>query len=402
MLRFAYRPTAELSPEALRTALLTYLAARKSGERFVVRIEDGDGGHEAEKYQRQALEILSLAGLRYDDVTYQSRNLTIHQHMAIRLLGEWKAFACFCPPASDDTPCRQGCADLTDAQVLADERPFGVRLRQPTGRGQRAAEEAGDPLIMRHDKRPTPPFATAVDDMLQDISFLIRPDRESALTPVESAIREALGYDRPVGVFHLPPLPGAETPGGVRQLLEEGFLPEAIANYLIAESLETPRPFFTLEEAAAWFDPARIQKEPAPFDRKKLRLFNRHHLARCDARELSRAFGFADEAVGELAKAHLDSCDTLADLRPRIAAIFAPKPFSGRWEAPMRTLQKALKPMPLPDDFETLRAELAERTGLEGATLELALRRLFTGRDEGPNMAALYPHLKNYLQEIIQ
>ena len=411
MLRFAPRPTGDMSVADLRTALCNYLVAKRRGERFVVRLEDGDRMRNVEGKDREILDILGLCGIVFDDVAYQSRNLTIHQHMALKLLQERKAFACFCPPGqADDAPYRGGCDTLADAEVIDNPAPFVVRLKKPEKpvlfddalRGPLAfSPEAVDSFVIMHtDKSPTYDFACAVDDMLLDISFVVRDETHLADTPRQIAVREALGYDRAVGYAHLPALEG----GGatVRELLEAGFLPEAIVNYLLVLSMETPKEIFSLEEAAAWFDIAKLARTPARFDREALRAVNREQMRRADAKELSRAFGFADAEIGELAKCYLDEGCTVAEIRPRIDAVFAPKPFAGEHGETMRTLQSLLREAPLFESYDALKTHVTEATGLSGDALAKPLRLLLTGEAEGPELSILYPHLKNYLQEIIQ
>ena len=413
MLRFALAPTAPMRVGDLRLALLNYLAAKRRGERFIVRIEDGDRERNVEGLDRQILDILDLFGVRYDDVAYQSRNLTLHQHMAIKLLQERRAFACFCGTETDDeVPYEGGCDRLADAEVIDNPNPFTVRLKKPErpvdfedllqGPLSFAPDAVDSFVILRTDKSPTPDFAAAVDDMLHDISLVFGEEAALLRTSRQIAVRDALGYDRAVAYAHPGSFADEAAALEVKALLEEGFLPEAIANYLLLLSLDAPKELFFLEEAAEWFDFPKVRKTPAPFDIEKLRALNREHMRLADPKELSRAFGFADADIGNLVKCHLDEGSTVREIRPRIDTIFAPKPFAGEHGDAMRRLQAAMKEAPLFDDFGELRAHLIRTTGLEGDSLEGALRLLLTGAEEGPDMAALYPHLKNYLQEIIQ
>ena len=432
MLRFATRPDEEMRITDLREALLNYLAARRRGERFVVRFERGGDARGAENRERETLEILQLCGVRYDDVTYERDNLTIHQHMAIKLLGERKAFACFCPPEEleaereaarrENRPYRYGgrCERLSDAEVIDNEKPFTVRIRKPdrpvefddlvAGRRRFAPDEVDSFVILRTDKSPTPDFAAAVDDMLQDITLVIRGEERLEEAPRQIHVRERLGYDKRVEYAHLPPLLDEEgEPIGqegadfrVRRFLEEGFLPEAIANYLVLLSTGAPEEPFTLEEAAEGFDPRTLSKSPAAFDIETRRRLNREWMRRMDPLELSRAFGFADAAVGEVAKRFLDRGCTIAEIRPYIEALFAPKPFGGPRGETMRRLRDAIRKAPLFERYDELEAYLKEETGLEGEALAEPLRLLLTGSEEGPELSELYPYLKSYLQEIVQ
>ncbi|WP_300362782.1 glutamate--tRNA ligase [Hydrogenimonas sp.] len=432
MLRFAPTPTEDMHIGDLRIAIFSYIVARQRGERFIVRIEDDDKERNIEGKEREILEILQLCGLHPSDVYYQSHNLTIHQHMAIKLLGERKAFACFCPPEELEMERKRAeeekrayrysgkCERLTDAEVLENEKPFTVRLKKPEepvafddivqGRQSYAPEEIDSFVIMRADKTPTHDFACAIDDMIHDISLVIRSQERIGDTPRQIHVRNRLGYDKTVEYAHLPIILNAEgekiserdAASGVKRLLEEGFLPEAIVNYLILLGNEAPREIFTIEEAIEWFDLKKLSKAPAKFDIEKLRFLNREHMRLMDPKELSRAFGFADEAVGNLVKCHLDEGSTIREIKPKIEAIFGAKPFEGEWKEPMEKLRDALKNAPLLETFDELQSHLTRETGLEGENLSKALRLLLTGREEGPELSALYPWLKSYLQEIVK
>ncbi|WP_457596446.1 glutamate--tRNA ligase [Hydrogenimonas sp.] len=424
MLRFAARPTGDMTIEELRIALVTYLFAKQRNEKFLVRIDDIERDRIVEGKDREILEILELCGIRYDDVAYQSANLTIHQHMAIKLLQSRRAFACFCTPEKLEAdrrdaekagrPYRYGgrCEGLSDAEVLANENPFTVRFKKPDhpirfddlllGERQAAPEEIDSFVIMEADKRPTETFASAIDDMLHDVSLVVAEARHIDEAPRQVAVREALGYDKAIGYAHLPAILGEPHPLTVRRLVEEGFVPEAIANYLLLLGFETPKEFFTLDEAAEWFDLTALSPEPVRFDYRKLRSLNREHMRRMESKSLSRAFGFADAAVGDLAKCYLTEASTIAEIRPKIAAVFAPKPFGNEHGEAMRTLRAALKEAPPMESYEAFTSFLTQKTGLSGEALEKPLRLLLTGASEGPELGSLYPHLTSYLQEIVQ
>ncbi|WP_201353381.1 glutamate--tRNA ligase [Hydrogenimonas urashimensis] len=427
MLRFASAPSADMSIDDLRVAIFNYIVARQRGERFILRIEDGDDARNNEGKERNILEIFQLFGLHPSDVSYQRDNLTIYQHMAVKLLQERKAFACFCSHEELEAKKQLAkeqkrvyrysgrCERLSDAEVLANEKPFTVRLKKPekpitfddlvTGHQSFAPDDIDSFVIMRTDKTPTANFACAVDDMIHDISLVIREEEHLSDTPEQIHIREALGYDKTVAYAHLPAILGASGEKGlpgVRWLFEEGFLPEAIANYLILLGSKTPTEVFTMEEAIGWFDLASVSKEPVRFEIDKLRFLNREHIRLADSKELSRAFGFADSAIGELAKCYLEEGSTIGEIKPKIEAIFADKPFEGEWKRQMTLLRDAIKKGPLFETFDELRSYLMERTYLEGEALFTPLRLLLTGSEQGPDLRTLYPHLKSYLQEIVK
>jgi len=225
MLRFAPSPTGDMHIGNLRVAIFNYIVAKQRNERFIVRIEDTDKERNIEGKDREILEILNLFGLKYDEVYYQSHNLTIHQHMAIKMLEERKAFACFCSPEELEAEREAAkeakrayrysgkCELLSDKEVLENEKPFTVRLKKPRnpiefddvikGRLSFAPDDIDSFVIMRADKTPTYNFACAIDDMIHDISLVIRGEDHVSNTPKQIHIRNLLGYDKEIGYAHL-------------------------------------------------------------------------------------------------------------------------------------------------------------------------------------------------------
>ncbi len=432
MLRFAPSPTGDMHIGNLRVAIFNYIVAKQREERFIIRIEDTDKARNIEGKDREILEILQLVGIRYDEVYHQSNNLTIHQHMAIKMLEERKAFACFCSPEELEAEREAAkeakrayrysgkCELLSDEEVLANEKPFTIRIKKPNqavafddiikGRLSFAPDDIDSFVIMRADKTPTYNFACAIDDMIHDISLVIRGEDHVSNTPKQIHIRNLLGYDKEVEYAHLPiilnetgkKMSKRDAASSVRWLFEEGFLPEAIANYLILLGNKTPKEIFTLEEAIGWFDLQSVSKAAAKFDLDKLRFLNREHMKRMDSKELSRAFGFADAAIGELVKCYLEEGSTIKEIKPKIEAIFSAKPFDSEWGEQMRRLQKALEEAPPFETFDELKSFLMKETKLKGKQFFKPLRLLLTGAEHGPELSHLYPYLKSYLMEIVK
>ncbi len=432
MLRFAPSPTGDMHIGNLRVAIFNYIIAKQRNERFIVRIEDTDKERNIEGKDREILEILNLFGLKYDEVYYQSHNLTIHQHMAIKMLEERKAFACFCSPEELEAEreaakkakraYRYGgkCEFLSDKEVLENEKPFTIRLKKPKKpveftdiikeKLSFAPDDIDSFVIMRADKTPTYNFACSLDDMIHDISLVIRGEDHVSNTPKQIHIRNLLGYDKEIEYAHLPiilnengkKMSKRDSASSVKWLFHEGFIPEAIANYLILLGNKTPDEIFTLEEAISWFDLKNLSKAAAKFDIDKLRFLNREHMKMMDPKDLSRAFGFADAAIGNLVKCYLEEGSTIKEIKPKIEAIFSAKPFDTEWEKEMKILQEAMKSAPLFDSFDDLKKYLMKKTGLKGKNFFKPLRLLLTGTQHGPELSYLYPYLKSYIMEIIK
>ncbi|MBU1643376.1 glutamate--tRNA ligase, partial [bacterium] len=218
MLRFAPSPTGDMHIGNLRVAIFNYIVAKQRGEELMIRIEDTDKERNIEGKDKEILDILGLFGIGYVNVIHQSEQLRYHRMMAIQLLQDKKAFNCFCTPEElehkrevakqthkpfryDDT-----CAHLPHEMTIDNENPFTVRLRRPEeavvakdlikGEITFAPEEIDSFIIMRAEKYPTYNFACAVDDMLADISLVIRGEDHMSNTPKQIAVRDALGYEK--------------------------------------------------------------------------------------------------------------------------------------------------------------------------------------------------------------
>ncbi len=430
MLRFAPSPTGDMHIGNLRVAIFNYIVAKQRGERFVVRIEDTDIERNIEGKDKEILTILDRFGLKYEDVIYQSQNFSFHQNFAAKLLQERKAFACFCTEAEleaernrakiEKRPYRYSgkCEKITLEEASKKPGKFVVRIKKPnrpiTFTDTIKGELTFDPfdidsfVILRADGRPTYNFACAIDDMLHDISLVIRGEDHLSNTPKQIHIRNQLGYDKVIKYAHLPIILNAEgkkmskreNASSVRWLLDEGFLPQAIANYLILLGNKTPNEIFTIDEAIEWFDLASISKAPAKFDLEKLRYINREHLKRMSETDLTKELGL-EEDLGALAKLYLEEASTLKELKTKIDTIFEGQREFGEFEEEAQELKTAILGMELPENFDDFKKTLMEKTGLKGKKFFKPLRVLLTGAQHGPEISDLYIPLKNHIKRIL-
>jgi len=430
MLRFAPSATGDMHIGNLRVALFNYICAVQRDEPLLIRIEETDKEHDIPGKEKEIFDILALFGIEYQEQQLQSNNLRFHRAMALQLLQDKKAFNCFCPPETLEAKREAAkaartayrydgeCENLPAEAVIDNENPFTIRLKKPSepitvkdiikGESTFEPDEIDSFILMRADKYPTYNFACAVDDMLADISLIIRGEDHLSDTPKQIAIHRALGYTKTIEYAHLPVIlndEGKETSGhdeasSVKWLLEEGYLPEAISNYLILMGNKTPTEIFTLKEAIKWFDLRTLSKAPVRFDMDKLKFINREHLKGLDPKELSRYVGFADEEIGNLAKVFLDEAVTLKELRGKIGAVFAPKIVPDEYKEGFDVLRDLTLKAPHFDDFEAYSNYLAEHSGLQGENFFKPLRILISGSENGPELADLYRYLKNYIKEV--
>lgn len=432
MLRFAPSPTGDMHIGNLRVALFNYIVAEQKHEGLVVRIEDTDKERNIKGKDKEILEILEIFGIKYQEVIYQSNNFKFHSIMALDLLHNKKAFNCFCSPQTlelskekakkEKRPYRYdgACENLPAELTIDNQNPFVVRLKKPShnivindlikGKIEFTPDEIDSFIIMRQDKTPTYNFACGVDDMLSDVSLVIRGEDHVSNTPKQVAIREALGYTKEIQYAHLPiilnelgkKMSKRDNASSVKWMLEEGFLPSAIANYLILIGNAPPQEIFTLEEAVEWFDITKISKAPVKFDLDKLKFINREHLKLMDSKELSRYVGFADEDIGNIAKIYLDESRTLKELRGKIGSIFDEKVIPDDFFKPTELIRESIKSAPYFGTFDEFKNHIVSSTGLRGKNFFKPLRLLLTGSEHGPELSDLYPYLKNYIKEIVK
>ena len=413
MLRFSLSPTGDMTINDLRIAIVNFIVAQKRGEPFLVRMDDTDKTRNIEGKDTEFMQILEKFSLTHDQVYHQSEHQSIHQTLALRLLEEQKAFVCTCSDIDSNT-CSGQCEAMTEdtySRLKAEGTPFVVRLKAPKeticfndiifGEYNATPEETGEPVILDSDATPTTLFASACDDMLSNITTVIRHARHIGNTPKEIHIKTALGYTEKTDYAHLPSIENAPS---LMQLFKEGYIPDAIINYLLLLSNpQSEQTFFTLPEAIAWFDLEQIPQTPAVFDMDLLRKLNREHLLKMDDRRLSMLFGFADVAIGKLAKIYLeaDEASTVSELEAAIRPFFSPKSFDGEVGAKMSILKNIIWEAPMIETYESFEAYLVKESGLSGDALALPLRKLLTNSTEGPALDTIYPHIKSYLLEVI-
>ncbi len=331
--RFAPSPTGYMHVGNLRTALFGYLIAKSNGGDFILRIEDTDRGRYVGDAVGVIYRTLAEAGLRHDEGPdvggpygpyVQSERREIYQKYAEQLVREGKAYYCFCtkerldalkaeqgPDARYDRRCRN--LPKEEAERLRKAgKPHVIRQKMPlTGSttfqdvvyGPITIEnkELEDQVLLKSDGYPTYNFANVVDDHLMKITHVVRGCEYLTSTPKYKLLYEAFGWDVPVYI-HLPLIMGKNPDGsvsklskrhgstGFSELVEEGYLPEAIVNYiaLLGWTPKENREIFTLDELVRNFSVDGIGKSPAVFDYDKLRWMNGEYLRKMPEKEFVR------------------------------------------------------------------------------------------------------------------
>ena len=425
MLRFAPSPSGDMNIDSLRVAIFNYIVAKQLNEDLVIRIEDIEKDKNIDGKDKEILEILALFSIDYSSAVHQSDSLKYHQKMAMQLLTQKKAFSCFCGEDKIKELTNEAkknkhafrydgfCATLSDEAVLEVNSPFTVRIKKPDENIVFTDLIKGDfdvePLdidyfnILKHDKTPTYNYACAVDDMLMNISTIIRDEKYLDDTAKQIHIRNSLGYPNTINYVHLPSITGGNKEHSIKWFIDEGFLPSAIANYLVLlASNQTPKEIFSLEEAIEWFKIENISKDSVEFDINKLKFINRKHLETMDEMRLSKILGFADTDIGKLGKVYLEEVSTIKELKQKIKAIFELKTSCDSFPEEFTKIKLSLQSAPFFNDFNELKTYVIKETGLDENSLLKPLRYVLTGATEGVNISEVYPLIKNYLGEIVK
>jgi glutamyl-tRNA synthetase len=319
--RFAPSPTGFLHLGNIRSALFPWAYARHRGGTFILRIEDTDAERSTPEATQAIVDAMHWLGLDYDEGPYyQMQRMDRYRAVLDDLLARGLAYRCYTTPEELDElraeqmervekPRYDGRWRPENAQGKTP--PEGVapvyRFRNPDdgvvawddavkGRIEIANRELDDLVIARADGTPTYNFCVVVDDVDMRITHVIRGDDHVNNTPRQINIMRALAATPPV-YAHLPTVltPTGERLSkrhgarGVLQYRDEGYVPEAVVNYLARLGwAHGDAEVFGIDEFVAWFDLAGLTPSPARFDPEKLKWLNHEHLKRLDDAELGR------------------------------------------------------------------------------------------------------------------
>ena len=305
--RFAPSPTGYLHVGGARTALFSWLYAKKNGGKFILRIEDTDLERSTQESVDAILEGMSWLGLDYDEGPYyQTKRFDLYKEVVAQLLAEGKAYKCFCTVEEVDA--------MREAQMAAGEKPryngmwrdrtdhpsdkpYVIRFKNPQtgtvviddlikGKIEIANSELDDLIIARSDGTPTYNLTVVVDDWKMGITHVIRGDDHVNNTPRQMNILAALGADIPK-YAHVPMILGDDGKRlskrhgavGVMQYRDNGFLPEALLNYLVRLGWSHgDQEIFSKDELIELFDLANCNRAPSAFNTDKLIWLNQHYM----------------------------------------------------------------------------------------------------------------------------
>ncbi|WP_321409163.1 glutamate--tRNA ligase [Tolumonas auensis] len=310
--RFAPSPTGLLHIGGARTALYSWLYAKNQGGEFVLRIEDTDTERSTQAAIDAIMEGMTWLGFDWDEGPYyQTKRFDRYNQLIDQLLAEGKAYKCYCSKerletlreaqmANGEKPRYDGhCRDSDEYH--ADDEPHVIRFRNPQegvvafddhvrGRIEFANTELDDLIIRRTDGVPTYNFCVVVDDWDMEITHVVRGEDHINNTPRQINIYKALGAPEPE-FAHVSMILGDDGAKlskrhgavGVMQYRDDGYLPEAVLNYLVRLGWSHgDQEIFTREEMINLFSLDSISKSASAFNTEKLRWLNNHYIRTMD------------------------------------------------------------------------------------------------------------------------
>ena len=314
--RFAPSPTGYLHIGGARTALFSWLFARRHQGSFVLRVEDTDAVRSTQEAIQAILDGMSWMGLDWDEGPfYQTDRYELYRQEAARLLEEGKAYKCYCTAEELEAKRQQAieegrtprydrtCRERSDQP---EGQPFTLRFKAPLegattvkdlvqGDVTFQHEDLDDLIIQRTDGSPTYNFCVVIDDASMEITHVIRGNDHLSNTPKQILLYQALGF--PVPHFaHIPLILGQDraklskrhTATSVTSYRDEGYLPEALVNYLVRLGWSHgDQEIFSPQEMIDHFSLEGVGKSAGVFDTEKLLWLNQHYIKEAEPQRLA-------------------------------------------------------------------------------------------------------------------
>lgn len=424
--RFAPSPTGKLHVGNVRTALHNWLLARKSGGRFLLRIDDTDAERSREDYVKAIRADLAWLGLVPDAEERQSLRTDLYEEAFRRLVDQGRIYRCYetaqeldlkrkillgrgLPPIYDRAALNLSEADHA-AKAAAGEKPhwrFLLDHDQPIAwedgiRGPQCFDprQMSDPVIRRADGSWLYMLPSAIDDIAMDITDVLRGEDHVSNTATQIQMFTALG-SQPPRFAHEALLTGTEGKLskrlgslGMADFREQGIEPEAIVALLARLGTADPvDPALDAAALAASFDLSRFGRAPARFDEADLHRVNAQIVHRLPYARVARIL---PEGMGEAAwdaiRPNLSHIDEAKDWWQVITGPVTAPAFDDETRAYLSEAASIAAALDWQaDPWRALTAALKDSTGRKGKALFLPLRQALTGQDHGPEMAALLP-----------
>ncbi|TMH17436.1 MAG: glutamate--tRNA ligase [Betaproteobacteria bacterium] len=444
--RFAPSPTGFLHLGGARTALFAWAFARRHEGQFILRIEDTDVERSTPEAIQAILDGMAWLELDYDEGPYhQMQRMDRYREVLAQMLAQGHAYHCYMSVQELDALRAEQVADGEKPRYDGRWRPENlkqgqrpppgiapvIRFKNPLsgsvawddqvkGRIEIANAELDDLIIARSDETPTYNFCVVVDDLDMKITHVIRGDDHVNNTPRQINMIRALGAEPPV-YGHLPTVLGSDGTKlskrhgavSVMHYADEGFLPEAMVNFLARLGwAHGDDEIFTREQLVSWFDIAHVNPAPARFDADKLLWVNHEHIKRLTDEALAeRLRPFLERAGLEISRGPplasvaalvRDRVATLAEMRDEVHYFYEPPQNASQIPEKFAKVMTDGVRAALPDlleEFERIDwtreaigaaiKSVAARKGLKPPQIMMAVRPLVTGVPQSPPIDAV-------------
>jgi len=460
--RFAPSPTGYLHIGGARTALFSWAYARRHGGKFILRIEDTDLERSTKESEQAILDGMAWLGLDHDEGPFfQMQRLARYREVAQDLIAQGKAYHCYAS--------KEELEALRERQRAAGLKPrYDGRWRPENARGRTpppgvkpvvrfrnplegdvtfmdlvkgpitvANTELDDLVLLRGDGVPTYNFGVVVDDLDMNISHVIRGDDHVNNTPRQVNILKALGASLPQ-YAHVPMILGADGERlskrhgavSVMQYPEDGYLPEALLNYLARLGwAHGDAEIFSMKQFVEWFDLKAISRSPAKFNPEKLLWLNQHYIRASDDRRLGDAVRPLIERDGgrldrgpdlalamKLFKERASTVNELADALMMLYGDVEATPevlaqhLTGEVEPALADLAEAFRGIRgdwRPETIDAALKGVLQKRGLKMPKLAIPLRVVVYGQTQTPSISELlaisgYPRVRERLERYVE
>jgi len=434
--RFAPSPTGYLHIGGLRTALYSYLWARKTKGEFKLRIEDTDTQRNNEDALGAIMKAFEWVGMEYDgEEVYQSKRMDIYTKYIQQLLDNGKAYKCYMSREELDALRETQMANKENPRYDGRYRDFDgtppegidpvIRIKAPLEgkiefedgvKGSMTFESntVDDFVIARSNGIPTYNFVVTVDDALMGMTEVIRGDDHLINTPKQIVIYNALGFDLPkfahVPMINNPQGKKLSKRDGAMDVMEyknQGYLPEALLNFLVRLGWSNgDQEIFSMKEMLELFDPKNINKSASSYNEEKLLWLNSHYIKNSSNEKLSKHLEFFNcilkdddkkDALLDLCK---DRAQTLVELKDAIEK-FTNKPTAyekkgskkfikeGTFEMLnnyMTLIEENQESLHSATDFENITKPFIEKYELKFPQIFQPIRISLTGSTQAPSV----------------
>ncbi len=436
--RFAPSPTGYLHVGGVRTALYSWLYARKHGGQFVLRIEDTDLERSTEASVNAILEGMAWLNLKEDEGPFfQTERFDRYRQVIQQLVDEGKAYPCYCSKerieqvreeqkarkekARYDGHCRHGHAEAPEGVnpvIRFKNRQVGDVIIRDKIKGNVAINnsELDDLIIARSDGTPTYNLTVVVDDWDMRITDVIRGDDHLNNTARQINILKALGADIP-NYAHVPMILGddgqrlSKRHGAVNvmQYKEEGFLPHALLNYLVRLGWSHgDQEVFSIDEMIEFFEITDVNGAPSAFNTEKLLWLNQHYIRQTPVEDVAKQLQYQFDHLGidtvqgpaltDLIPVQADRCKTLKEMAEASRFFYidsleydakaTKKNFKAAAVAPLTALAEKLEQLETwtPEAIHAVIHEVGEELELKLGKVAQPLRVAVTGGSVSPSI----------------